>query len=247
MKKLNSMCIFLFRQNKKSNIMNTSTFLRRTMLTMAVILFAFAGQAQTKRLKPYLSTTTYCAPGVSPYVENAIAFECRTATYRQFEPGKFKATVEVQTIFRQGEKICAYSKIALDSPVVTDTSKLDGAFIDQQRFALPNGDYEMEISITDMNSGDALPVGKTNVELKYPDNTPSVSDILLYDSYNKAAKPSSCTKSGMDFLPRVYPFYGPQTNKLHFYAEVYNSNKLYYAAANPVCDARNFVSNCVSA
>lgn len=227
MKKLNSMCIFLFRQNKKSNIMNTSTFLRRTMLTMAVILFAFAGQAQTKRLKPYLSTTTYCAPGVSPYVENAIAFECRTATYKQFEPGKFKATVEVQTIFRQGEKICAYSKIALDSPVVTDTSKLDGAFIDQQRFALPNGEYEMEISITDMNSGDALPVGKTNVELKYPDNTPSVSDILLYDSYNKAAKPSSCTKSGMDFLPRVYPFYGPQTNKLHFYAEVYNSNKLY--------------------
>ncbi len=227
MKKLNSMCIFLFRQNKKSNIMNTSTFLRRTVLTMAVVLFAFAGQAQTKRLKPYLSTTTYCAPGVSPYVENAIAFECRTATYRQFEPGKFKATVEVQTIFRQGEKICAYSKIALDSPVVADTSKLDGAFIDQQRFALPNGEYEMEISITDMNSGDALPVGKTNVELKYPDNTPSVSDILLYDSYNKAAKPSSCTKSGMDFLPRVYPFYGPQTNKLHFYAEVYNSNKLY--------------------
>ena len=25
----------------------------------------------------------------------------------------------------------------------------------------------------------------------------------------------------------MYPFYGPQTDKLHFYAEVYNSNKLY--------------------
>ena len=227
MNKLNSMCIFLFRQNKKSKLMNTSAFLRRTVLTLAVILFAFAGQAQTKRLKPYLSTTTYCAPGVSPYVENAIAFECRTATYRQFEPGKFKATVEVQTIFRQGEKICAYSKIALDSPVVTDTSNLDGAFIDQQRFALPNGDYVMEISITDRNSGDALPIGTANINLNYPENSPSVSDILLYDSYSKAAMPSSCTKSGMDFLPRVYPFYGPQTDMLHFYAEVYNSNKLY--------------------
>ena len=110
---------------------------------MAIVLVAFAGQAQTKRLKPYLSTTTYCAPGVSPYVENAIAFECRSAVYKQFQPGKYKATVEVQTIFRQGDKICAYSKIALDSPTVTDTANLDGAFIDQQRFALPNGEYEM--------------------------------------------------------------------------------------------------------
>ena len=85
----------------------------------------------------------------------------------------------------------------------------------------------MEISITDMNSGDALPTETVTVELNYPDNVPSISDILLFDSYTKAAKPSDCTKSGYDLLPRVYPFYGSNENKLHFYAELYNSNKLY--------------------
>ena len=202
--------------------------MKKSIIILVFVLVAFAGNAQVKvkRLKPYLSTTTYCVPGMTPYVENAIAIENRSAVYKQFEPGKFKATVEITTVFRKGEET-TFSKVALDSPVVTDTSNLDGAFIGQQRFPLANGEYQMEISITDMNSGDALPTETVTVELNYPDNVPSISDILLFDSYTKAAKPSDCTKSGYDLLPRVYPFYGSNENKLHFYAELYNSNKLY--------------------
>lgn len=203
--------------------------MKRSFVFIMLALMALAGNAQVnaKRLKPYLSTTTYCVPGMTPFVENAIAIDNRSAVYKEFEPGKFKATVEIQTIFRQEEKICAFSKIALDSPVVTDTAKLDGAFIDQQRFSLPNGEYQMEISIKDMNGGEALPVEAMNVEVNYPDDTPAISDILLFDSYSKAEKQTACSKSGFDFLPRVYPFYGANEDKLHYYAEVYNSDKLY--------------------
>ena len=203
--------------------------MKRTFIILVLALLTLAAHAQVKakRLKPYLSTTTYCAPGMTPFVENAIAIENRSAVYKEFEPGKFKATVEIQTIFRQEDKICAFSKIALESPVVADTTNLDGAFIDQQRFSLPNGEYQMEISIKDLNGGDALPVEAMAVEVNYPDDTPAISDILLFDSYAKAEKQASCTKSGFDFLPRVYPFYGVNEDKLHFYAEIYNSDKLY--------------------
>ena len=225
MKHLEKTCIFLFRQ--KTNAMNTSiTISKKVLVTLMLLLVAFTGNAQTKRLKSYLSTTTYCVPGMTPYVENAIAFDCRTAVYKQFEPGKFKATVEVVTVFRKGEE-SVFSKVAVDSPVVTDTTKLDGAFIDQQRFSLANGEYQMEICITDLNSGDVLPPTTVTVDVNYPDNTPAISDILLFDSYAKAVKPNDCTKSGFDFLPRVYPFYGANENKLNFYAEIYNSDKLY--------------------
>ena len=132
--------------------------MKRSFVIILLAFLTMTGNAQikAKRLKPYLSTTTYCVPGVTPFVENAIAFECRSAVYKEFEPGKFKATVEITTIFRKGEET-TFSKVALDSPVVTDTSNLDGAFIGQQRFPLDNGEYEMEISIMDMNSGDVLP------------------------------------------------------------------------------------------
>lgn len=207
-----------------------------TMLVLMAV--SVNAQAKAKRLKSYLSTTTYCAPGVSPYVENAIAFDSRTAVYKEFEPGKFKSTIEIQTIFRQGDKICTYSKIALDSPVVTDTANLAGAFIDQQRFTLPNGEYEMEISVTDMNSGETLPTVQSTVEVAYPDGTPAISDILLFDSYGQAAKPTACTKSGYDFLPRVYPFYGSNDDKINFYVELYNSDKLY-------AEGKYLVSYCI--
>ena len=207
--------------------MNTSiTISKKVLVTLMLLLVAFTGNAQTKKLKSYLSTTTYCVPGMTPYVENAIAFDCRSAVYKQFEPGKFKATVEVVTVFRKGEE-SVFSKVAVDSPVVTDTANLDGAFINQQRFSLTNGEYQMEICITDMNSGDVLPPTTVTVEVNYPENTPAISDILLFDSYTKAVKPKECTKSGFDFLPRVYPFYGANEDKLHFYAEIYNSDKLY--------------------
>lgn len=193
---------------------------------LALLTLVGNAQVKAKRLKPYLSTTTYCAPGMTPFVENAIAFECRSAEYKEFEPGKFKASVEITTVFRKGEET-TFSKVALDSPVVTDTSNLSGAFIGQQRFALDNGEYQMEISISDMNSGDALPVESATVTLNYPEGVPAISDILLFDSYAKATTPSECTKSGYDLLPRVYPFYGANDNKLNFYAELYNSDKLY--------------------
>ena len=54
-----------------------------------------------------------------------------------------------------------------------------------------------------------------------------MSDILLFDSFTKAETPSACTKSGFDFLPRVYPFYGANEDKLRFYAELYNSDKVH--------------------
>lgn len=200
------------------------------MKKLAVILITLllgrtAVNAQTKRLNPYITTTTYNLPGETPFVETAMAFECQSVTYKEFKPGQYKATLEIVTVFRKGEE-ATFSKVALDSPVVSDTSILDGAFINQQRFALPNGEYEMELSVTDKGSNKTVNITFT-VEVDYPKDMPAVSDILLFDSYTKADKPSECTKSGYDFLPRVFPFYSASADKLQFYAELYNSNRLY--------------------
>ncbi len=202
--------------------------MKRSILFVMMVLLAIAGSAQVKMLKPYLSTTVYNAPGLTPYVENALAIDCQSAVYKEFEPGKFKATVEITTIFSKDDRVYDFSKIALDSPVVTDTSKIDGAFIDQQRFTLPNGEYRMEISVADLNAKEQVPSHDAmTITVEFPDDAPAISDILFFDSYVKAEQPTACTKSGMDFLPRVYPFYGAADAKLKFYTELYNSNKLY--------------------
>ena len=199
-------------------------FLLFTLCLMA----ATVGLAQSKAIQSVLSYTTYNVPGDKPYIENALAFDCSSLVYHQFEPGKYKATVEVQTIFKQGEKVFNYSKIALDSPVITDTTKVGGAFIDQQRFALDNGEYALEITVKDLNNPKQVPYkAEQTVVIDFPAGQPAVSDILLVDSYKKASATTELTKNGYDIMPRIYSFYLADTHNLTFYTELYNSDKRY--------------------
>ena len=80
-------------------------------LVLCMVL-PFTLTAQKKSIQSFLSSTTYNVPGGTPYIENAIAFDCSTVAYNQFEPGKFKATVEIQTIFNfsSPEAIYAWEK-----------------------------------------------------------------------------------------------------------------------------------------
>jgi len=202
--------------------------MKRVIFSAICLAFAIGGIAQNKAVQSFLSTTTYCVPGDIPFIENALAFDCSSVVYNQFEPGKYKATVEIQTIFKQGDEIRNFSKIALDSPVVTDTAHIVGAFLDEQRFSLENGEYAMEITVKDLNNPKQIPYSSTQtVVIDYPIDAPAVSDILLVESFTKADKPSKLTKSGYDMVPRVYSFYLNNTNSLTFYAELYNSDKYY--------------------
>ena len=228
MKKVNSFF------NTKGSIMNifaaqTHNAMKKTVLSlMLCLVLPFTLAAQKKSIQSFLSYTTYCVPGDKPFIENALSFDCSSVVYKQFEPGKFKATVEILTIFKQGDKVCNYSKIALDSPVVTDTLQIAGAFLDQQRFSLDNGEYTMEISITDLNHPTPIPFKtEQTVVVDLPANKPCMSDILLVDSYQKSTGTTNFTKNGYEIIPRVYSYYLAKTNSLTFYAELYNTDKFY--------------------
>ena len=208
---------------------NHYLIMKRILLSLVLcLIFTTIAMAQKKAVQSFLSYTTYNVPGDKPFVENALAFDCSSVVYRQFEPGKFKATVEIQTIFKQDDAVRNYSKIALDSPVVTDTAGIKGAFIDEQRFQLDNGEYTMEITVKDLNNAAQVPYkSEQTVVLDFPKDTPAISDILLVESYKKATANSTLTKSGYDLIPRVYSFYLNNSNTLTFYAEMYNSDKYY--------------------
>lgn len=162
------------------------------ILLVLFLVIPFTLTAQKKSIQSFLSYTTYCVPGDKPFIENALAFDCSSVVYNQFEPGKFKATVEIQTIFKQGDKICNYSKIALDSPVLTDTAKVAGAFIDQQRFSLDNGEYTMEVTIKDLNNPNQIPFkAEQTIVMEFPANQPNVSDILWWRAIKRPPRTQS--------------------------------------------------------
>lgn len=204
--------------------------MKRIFLLLSFITAFIPSIAQDggKNLRSYLSYTTFDIPGQTPYIENVLAFENNSVVYKEVEAGRYVATIEITTIFKQNDTIKSFSKISLDSPVVADTSLLQGVFLNQQRFQLPNGEYNMEISIIDVNNRKQYPYkSEQTIVINYPQNQQTISGIQLVESFTPATKPGTFTKNGYDIIPLIYAFYPQSNNKLSFYAEVYNSDKLY--------------------
>jgi GWxTD domain-containing protein len=135
-----------------------------------------------------------------------------------------QAAVEIGITFSKDGVIKAFKKYTLLSPEVADSAQLP-FFVDQQRFSLENGDYLLELSITDKNKPGAQTFyKKETVRIDYPAAKINFSDIELLESYTPATNPGMLSKSGYDLHPYIANFYPPNLHKITFYAECYNLN-----------------------
>ena len=158
-------------------------------------------------VRAYLSYTTFNSPETGPYIETYLTVVGSSVKLVRNENNKYQGTVEVTMLFKQGEKIVEFAKYELNSPELNDTLNPDLYFLDQQRFALPNGDYDFEIKISDKNTNVA-PIIKTEpLSVNYPDEKMTISGIQLVNSYTKSTKESMISKSGYDIIPNVTNFY----------------------------------------
>ena len=192
-------------------------------LTLGLILSIGINITNGKNLQAYLSTTTFYSPTDGPYIETYMSVFGNSIIFTKKDNGKFQGTIEVIMIFRKDKKIEDFAKYELLSPEVDDTTNINFNFIDQQRFALPNGTYEFELIISDKNK-EGKPFNITEpIIINYPPDKISVSGIELIESYTKTSNPNILTKSGYDFIPYITNFYPENISKLTFYSEVYNT------------------------
>lgn len=195
---------------------------------MVLAFLTVAGMAQTKSARAFLSYSVFDVPGVSPYIETSLAFDCNSLEYVETEKGRFHSEVNVTVYFKKGADIVKYDKYTISSPVLTDTSNIFSAFIDQQRYFLPTGDYEMVIEIKDANSSHTLNPTVQNISIAFPAEGQYFSDIQLVESYKPLEKGAErpCAKNGLDIVPMIHTFYPSHINKLSYYTEIYNSDKV---------------------
>ena len=199
--------------------------MKRIIIIFIASFFVFA-HANAKNLKAYFSYCTFYSPEKGPYIETYLSVMGSSIVYQQNERGKMQGSIEITLIFKQGEKIRNFKKYNLLSPELDDTLGGYVNFIDQQRIALPNGNYSFEIQLADKYSN-ALPFKSTQaIEINYPDNMVSLSDIELIESFSKANGQTMLTKSGYDLVPFVTDYFPPSVNKISFYMEVYNTGKV---------------------
>jgi GWxTD domain-containing protein len=199
--------------------------MKQKIFLLLVIFFAFQ-HAEAKKLSAFFSYGTFYSPQQGPYLETYLSVESPSVKYKLNENKLYQAKVEVLLTVKKNEKIIYYDKYNLFSPEVKDTLQAINNFLDQQRIKLAEGSYELVLSLTDKNSDDKSYEVTQKIDVVFPENKISISDIEFIDSYTTTASQNNFSKNGYDLIPRTANYFGRGDEGLTFYVEIYNTDKI---------------------
>jgi GWxTD domain-containing protein len=199
--------------------------MKRILSLLIIFITLGLNPLQAKNLWAFLSYAAFDSPE-GPYVDTYLTIAGSTVKFVLQPDGRYQAKVNVLMTFKQGSDIKAFKKYELKSPEIDDTTKTNFHFLDQQRFPLPNGDYDFEIQLSDANKDVKASPYTQQVVVDFPSDKPVFSDIELVKSYKKSEKDNILSKSGFDLVPYVYSFYPESEAMLAFYCELYNTGKV---------------------
>lgn len=191
-------------------------------LLLPLIFISAVSFASPRSLEAFLSHSTFSIPDQGPYLETYLQIQGNSLTYVQKPSGKFQGSIQVTMIIRKDTAIVDFRKYELFSTEVNDTTSILPDFIDQQRFILPNGNYSLDLNISDVNKTTKPVIVSIPIEIDIPENSISISGIQMIETFNKTTEQNLLSKSGYDLVPYVDNFFPTDKSKLTFYAEIYN-------------------------
>ncbi|HOZ31042.1 MAG TPA: GWxTD domain-containing protein [Bacteroidales bacterium] len=196
--------------------------MKKVFIAIVLILVSTLSFAN---LEVYFMYASFNSPE-GPYIETYLSTIGKSAVFVKNENQKFQAEIEITMIFKTNDKVVSVNKYNLSSPEIDDTAGSKPNFIDLQRVSLPNGMYNFEMLIKDVNSQQEAYKFADIIQIDYSSNTIQFSGIQLIESITPTENVTALTKNGYDLLPYISNFYPQNFNKISFYTEIYNTDKL---------------------
>lgn len=202
------------------------------MRKINILLFALAismmASAQQK-LTALMSWASFQQPADpsstqegSPYVETYLSFDAWNLQFLKQKDGKYQATVEVAIQVLKGDSAVFTKRYDLQSPAVEKNGSKNFTFMDLQRFALANGEYELCIFLRDKAvKGDPIQVSE-KIFVKYPARRPMLSTVQTMADAEPTMKENMLSRNGYDMTPYIDEYYPESVNVINCYFEIYN-------------------------
>ena len=160
-----------------------------------------------------------------PYLETNLTVLGNSVS-REFVDGRYRNSVTVNLRVLQDTTIVRAKKYNLHGPYFVDSTSAP-AFIDCQRFPLPNGEYRLEMELTDAAGTTGKPLLiRSDLDVSFNGGLLESSYIQPLESFKKSASGGPLTKSGFDLVPFNADFYSEASPQLSFYYELYNASKV---------------------
>ncbi len=188
------------------------------VLLISLIINSLLGQ----NVKAYLNYAVFNTPDNQPYVETYMNVNGSSLHYQPVADGQWQGQINVQVIFSLNDSIVDFAKYSLKSPLVADTLNRTN-LLDVQRYALPQGIYNMHLSLVDNGSPVDTISSLAEIVVDFPLHEMEFSDIELLQDFQKGGE-GTMAKNGYTLTPYVFNYYPEGESQMSFYAELYHSH-----------------------
>jgi GWxTD domain-containing protein len=209
-------------------------YMQKLLLLGFIVIFSKSLLAQDKQINFFVDHAQYRLQDDYVYLEVYYSISRQSFTFVQAENG-LQATGIIKTYVSQNDK-----KILLDSLIINDFIKSKNDVTPSQRFAdvsmiqIKQGNYLLNSSFLDLNSGQTATQYDSLYLKPYNKNVLALSDIELANSIvPQPERVNKFDKNGLRVLPNASKIYGTGLDKLSFYAEAYNLSFDDVAKASP--------------
>ena len=188
----------------------------RSLLILATFL---CFNSPLSALDVSVTTATFRADGIS-YVEVYLQVIGKSVTFDTTLENGMQASVETAVIIRQGDSIMFAERFVLKSPLFAKIND----FVEIRRYVLPDGQYEIAASFTDvLDETNQLEVVQS-FDIEYEDGGLMQSDIRLLASIKKEDGQSDFHRNGYFLEPLPFNYYHRFNSTLIFYNEIYHTD-----------------------
>lgn len=177
-------------------------------------------------VKAVLDFATFFSPQSGPYVEIYLSIDGNSIVYDSLDQNEFQASLQVGYLIKKkgSDETVNYNKFEIKSPIYTADDKVE-YLLDLKRMSVPNGNYDLEIFLKDLNSKDSITVVKAPLEMNFSNEKAQFSQIQLTPQIEKATENNDFSKHGIEIIPHPTAYFPVGLDQLAFYVELYNTDK----------------------
>jgi GWxTD domain-containing protein len=191
------------------------------VLTVLLAILPFRNYGQ---MQAHVALNAFNTPQNQPYVETYITLMGNTLAAKVVD-GKLQSSVNILFTIYQDSTIVKANKYNLNGPLFSDSAISSPSFIDIQRYALPNGIYRIELSVTDKYAQNPKPLKiSENVSINYNTTDIQSSGIAMLESFKKSTTENAFSRNGFDMIPYCVNYYPETSHQLAFYFETYHTD-----------------------
>jgi GWxTD domain-containing protein len=182
-------------------------------------LFSFG-----KKFKVNFNYLLFHIPNETSYIELQFLFDGKELVYKQTDKGTYHALIGTNISFI-GKDTMINRHYVFTSDEYTDSLSHDDNIYNVVRIPLPDGKYQMGISLYDKNAStpDTLSF-KDHLNIDYNRDMIRFSDIMLIGFFSQAKTPDLFTRHGIEYMPYFSKYYPENIKHLTFLTEIYHSD-----------------------